>query len=575
MSVLNSFFKDLTNEESKFIPILEGDNLGLLMRCAINELDWFYYNYSREAEPSFEQSERLYVLSLGVARLVKIVLENRESFDVPVVTMPRRKDFTVKVLSLASALGIIQHGRRVAQTIAGGIGEIKKTGDMEYEVYIPEYIEDDGVYERAVVEHYNKESRQKLKDFSLHEKWREIEKEVEKKLDDLVYPFMEHYIGYGADPVLDEYFFGIASHEVSLKEGYDSYHYAVEFGGVRIQHYMLGLKFVVAHSMRHERFAEALVKKCSDIKLENVLTISADIDSFVESIRDAVNYFGSAYEGFEEIGIGEANIIFKVLTYGRESLDLIDPPGSPYPLSIKCSENGVIRALFGAYSEPVRYLLESLRFHFPKDFDRNQSGREKSLQRAVRRVIDDTINEVEYLENIKMRLDKRVLSDIDLVALEKKTGTIVFFQLKHQELYGADIHAKKMRNERLKKQASDWVDSVEKWVSGSGLNGVLKALQLPKDWGKNVDILKVVLSRHYAYSLRDVVVGGDSAFSNWPQFFNVAQIVKESSKPTLKDFIFALKENQEETNKEIHLQEPATRWSVHKLAFLVTQEKSR
>ncbi|MFG0873147.1 hypothetical protein ACF8QD_05510, partial [Aeromonas media] len=226
---------------------------------------------------------------------------------------------------------------------------------------------------------------------------------------------------------------------------------AIEFGGIKIQHYMLALKFLVSHSIRHERFAEALVKKCPEIKLENVLTISADIGPFVESIRDALNYFGSVYEGFEEIGMDQASKIFSVLTYGRENLNLIDPPGSPYPLSIKCSESGVIRALFGAHSEPVRYLLESLRYHFPKDYDKNQAAREASLQRAVRRVIDETCKSIEYLENVRMRANGQVLSDIDLVALEKSTGTIVFFQLKHQELYGAEVHSKTIRNDRLKK----------------------------------------------------------------------------------------------------------------------------
>ncbi|AVP95344.1 hypothetical protein [Aeromonas rivipollensis] len=575
MSILTSFFKDLNEEEAKFAPTLAGDNLGLIMRCAVNELDWYYYNYSRTPEPNNEQREQLYIIQLGVARLIKIVLESRESFDVPVVTTTRKSDLAIKVLSLVSALGIVQHGRRVAQTIAGGVGEIKKTGKAEYEISLPKDIEDDAFYERAVLEHYNTESRKRFADIFRHEKWQEMEKEVDKKLDELVYPFMNHYIGYGADPILDEYFLGLASHEVSLQEGYDTYHYAIEFGGIKIQHYMLALKFLVSHSIRHERFAEALVKKCPEIKLENVLTISSDIGQFVESIRDALNYFGSVYEGFEEIGMDQASKIFNVLTYGRENLNLIDPSGSPYPLSIKCSESGVIRALFGAHSEPVRYLLESLRYHFPKDYDKNQAAREASLQRAVRRVIDETCKSIEYLENVRMRANGQVLSDIDLVALEKSTGTIVFFQLKHQELYGAEVHSKTIRNERLKKQSMDWMRAVEVWVSNSGIEGVVKALQLPKSWAQNVQIIQVVLSRHYAYALRGIVDGEHSTFANWPQFFNTAQLTREKYKyPTLKDLLSVLQETQDKAERITYLPEPITRWKVRELEFLITQEES-
>ncbi len=50
MTTLKAFFSALNNAESKFLPMLAADNLGLLMRCAINELDWYYYNYSKSAE---------------------------------------------------------------------------------------------------------------------------------------------------------------------------------------------------------------------------------------------------------------------------------------------------------------------------------------------------------------------------------------------------------------------------------------------------------------------------------------------------------------------------------------------
>lgn len=575
MSILKSFFEDLNQEESKFIPALASDNLGLLMRCAINELDWYHYNYSKVAQPNDEQREQLYILQLGVSRIIKTVLESRESFDVPVVTTTRKPDLTMKVLSLVSGMGIIQHGRRVAQTIASGVGEIKKIGQTKYEIVLPEEIEDDDFYERAILEHYNRESRRNFADILNHEKLQEVEKEVDQKLSELVYPFMDHYIGYGADPILDDYFFGLASHELSLQEGYDAYHYAIEFGGIRIQHYMLALKFLVSHSMRHERFVEALVKKCPEIKLENILTISADIGPFVESIRDAVNYFGSVYEGFEAIGLDKANQIFNVLTYGRENLNLIDPPGSPYPLSIKCSESGAIRALFGAHSEPVRYLLESLRFHFPKDYDKNQAAREASLQRAVRRVIDEAINDIEYLENVKMRLNGQVLSDIDLVALEKSSGTIVFFQLKHQELYGAEIHSRSIRNGRLKSQARDWMHAVRVWVYKSGIDAIFKALQLPKSWSKNPQIFQVIISRHYAYALKDIVSGESSSFANWPQLFNAVQLAQKNHKsPTLRDLFSIIKETQQKAEKVTHLPEPPVKWKVHELEFQITQEQS-
>ncbi|MDW3293344.1 hypothetical protein NQ303_25965, partial [Escherichia coli] len=58
-----------------------------------------------------------------------------------------------------------------------------------------------------------------------------------------------------------------------------------------------------------------------------------------------------------------------------------------------------------------------------------------------------------------------MITGIDLVVVEKSTGIVFLCQLKHQELYGADLHAKHVRTTRLKKQASDWLTSMNNWLN--------------------------------------------------------------------------------------------------------------
>lgn len=126
-----------------------------------------------------------------------------------------------------------------------------------------------------------------------------------------------------------------------------------------------------------------------------------------------------------------------------------------------------------------------------------------------------------------------------------------------------------------KKQSMDWMRAVEVWVSNSGIEGVVKAFQLPKSWAQNVRIIQVVLSRHYAYALRGIVDGEHSAFSNWPQFFNTAQLTREKYKsPTLSDLFSVLQETQNKAVKITYLPEPITRWKVRELEFIITQEES-
>lgn len=574
MSALNSFFAALNEQEEYFRAMLKQDNLGLLMRCAINELDWYYYNYAKAENPTEDQHEQFYLLHLGTARLIKLALEARKSFDVPVVTTRRHRDLTIPVLEISSGLGMIQHGRRVAQGISHGLGTIEQTAAKEFVVTLPQEIEDEDYYEREVHRHYINESRRLFTDELIRSaQWKQLSDDVEKMLYDLVYPFAEHYIGYDADPLLDNYFYALAHHELSLQEGYDTYHYTTRFGGVRIQSYMEALTYLISISMRHERFAEALVKKAPEVKLENTLTISADIDPFVTSFVDAVNYFGAKYEDFEPIDFSQAQQIFDVLSYSRENTTLLDAPGSPYPLLVKCSDTGVIRSIFGAKAEPVRFLLESLRFHFPQDYDKNQSNRESSLQRGVRRVLDETFSDLEYRENLPMRLDGRVLSDIDLVVIDRPNRTMFLCQLKHQELYGSDLHAKAVRSKRLRTQIEKWLDSLDNWIANIGIEGLLEAVQLPKRMTEDLSLFQIVISRHFAYPLKEVVTGHSKAFANWDQFYNAVQLVKDNHpEPTLRNLVEALQDTQFIPETVTHLPEPRSKWHINDLVFVIEQE---
>lgn len=54
---LKQFFDALNAQESTFIPQLASDNLGLILRSAVNELDWYFYNITRTDNPTYEQQE--------------------------------------------------------------------------------------------------------------------------------------------------------------------------------------------------------------------------------------------------------------------------------------------------------------------------------------------------------------------------------------------------------------------------------------------------------------------------------------------------------------------------------------
>ena len=145
---------------------------------------------------------------------------------------------------------------------------------------------------------------------------------------------------------------------MQLYEGYDTFHYSTRFGGTSFQKYILALTFCISLFLRHERFAEALVRKVPAVKLENVLTISSETEGFVESLRDSLNYFGSAYEGFEEATLDEARKIFEIMSISRRNASLLARPASVLPLMVQCSDHDFIRCLTAVGPSAMQFLLD-------------------------------------------------------------------------------------------------------------------------------------------------------------------------------------------------------------------------
>ncbi|WP_157651541.1 hypothetical protein [Burkholderia ubonensis] len=568
-TTISRFFSALNEEEKKLIPRLAEDHLGINLRCALNELDLYHYN--RTQTPSSDEQKTYYILQLGVTRLVHLALKSRPSFDVPVVSFTRHPELSIPVLQAASALGIIQHGRRIAQYAAMGAAEITTSNRGEFNVKLPLKLKNNSGHEADVLEHFMLESKRRFENIFHTKPFQKLEKEVENKLSELVYPWETHFIGYDADPLLDDYFYGLAYHHMQLQEGFDSFHHKLKFGGICYQHYRLALIFIVSIYIRHEKFSEALIKKDKSINIENILTITSDIDPFIESLQTAVNYFGSAYEEYEELTMDDARIVFKVLSCGRHNMDLVSAPGSPMPLIVQCSDQGFIRCLAGARSEPARYLLESLRYHFPLDYDRNQLSREGALQQAIKRILRKAFTGLDFRENLNAKVAGELLTDIDLIVIEKITGIVLLCQLKHQDLYGSNLHAEKIRGERLVDQTQGWLIAVDKWLNQIGVEGLRRSLQLNDD-SPTLQVYRLVIAKHFAHQLMDLSSLQGALYTNWPQLVLATETV--SRKPAqhgLADLINCLQEIPEHQSAYEYESEENTKWSVGNLTFSIFQ----
>ena len=571
-STLKKFFAALDFEEADFLSTLATQDGDLILRTAVNELDWLQYSLQHK-DLDFDEQEGLYILSLGVARLIKLTLDSRDSPELG-YNLIRDERRSIPVLEIASGLGMIQHGRRIAQTVSAGLCAIHAEGDSDFVVTLPAVVPDDEYYERAVCTHYQEQSRRAFQEVLSSRKLQKVKVKVDRLLRDLVYPFQEHFIGYGAHRILDDYFFALAYSEVQLADGVDNFPHAARFGGVSFRNYLLGLVFIVSLYIRHERFAVALVEKSKRVKMENILTITAEVRGMVQSIRYAINHFGSVYAGFEAVSLEQAHQIFSVLSVSKETTKLLDAPAVPMPLLVQYSREGVLRCLSGARDHPVQFLLNSLRYRFTADYSREQQTRENVMQRAIKRVLDRVFPGLTYSENIEIKLDGRAVTDIDLVLTEATSGAVVLCQLKHQDPYASDLNARRVRSSRLREEGGRWLGSIDRWLARVGDGGVRSSLRLTKSFPPPT-IYRVLIAKHYAHPLTSLTQRPDAACGTWPQFFNAVRLVKGQAGRvrSLHDLIATLKKMEAPGGRQEHEAGPPTKWTIRGLTFRVCQSE--
>lgn len=570
-SILSDFFNSLTIQEEKIYPILENDKSGMIFRSAINELNLMNYKGISEYNGTLGQDEYYYIFKLGVSRLLKITLEKNKNFDLPAVMFLRDSVISEETHYIVKGLGMIEHGRRVGQSVNSGYSEIDKDGKNSFKITLSSNLIDEENYENTLSYLCKKNNLRKRNIFLSSEYIKKLNKEMSNKMIELVYIYNNHFIGYNSDPILDEYYFALAYNELSNQDGFDTFHFSAKIGGITFQNYKLAIAFIMSVITKHEKFAESLIIKEPSILIENILTTSLDSEEFIEHMCIAINYFESQLQEHSPLELRDAKKIFEVLSYSRSNIKVLDRPSAELPMLIQSSKSNFFCCIAARYSAPLQYLHDSLRFNFSKEYDKLQQSREKSLQNTIKIIFDNNFNGLKRIDNIKIKENGKIKTDIDLIIIEEKTGSVFLCQLKHQDLYGSDIHAKHIRTTRLKEQASYWLSTINSWLDKTSNEKIRKTLQINSKL-KNLKFYKIFITRHYAFSLKDISKSNDTAYFNLLQLFNTIKEAIQDNKSTEKSISIIIEKSKElETTfgNIKYIKEPQSIWKIDDLCFSV------
>jgi hypothetical protein len=523
--IIREFLNALALEEESVRRNLSSDYLGMAFRTAINELDWYVWNYAQQQEPTEEQEEQYYLISLGVARLIRLMLEIHDSFHFPALTFRRQDGPCRRVLTVVSHLGFIQHGRRVADSALAGICQATRSATGRFEFILPAGIINHGAVEEDVNSHFARETARVRHEYTQQPEGRNLQNVVDELHHENVFVFREHFMGYGADPLLDVHYFQIAWRDLRSATGFDSFNELREFGGIIYLKYTLAAAFVNSLCLKHEAFCRAMVKKHPEIRMENILTISADRAGFIVSIREALDHFGRDFLHYTPTTAEQAEQIFETITITRRNADLLDGASPALPCIIEFAHGGIVKCLAGRYRQ-MEFLLGALRRDYPREYDAYQQLREGSFQTAVEGLLASSFPDLEMRRNIRLRREGRELTDVDLAVIDPQQGNLLLIQLKFQDTAGGNFRAEASRMGRFRDEAVRWLDTVSGWLGSADQQTLRSTFRIPR--GTRINrIRKLILGRHHAWSLRSVRLDDDTVFASWNQLINTVMLMEK------------------------------------------------
>lgn len=569
--IIREFMNALALEEESVIRDLASDRLGMAFRTAINELDWYVWNYAQQQEPTEEEEEQYNIISQGVARLIRLSMRIHGGFPVPALTFRRQNGPYREVLTLVSHLGFIQHGRRVVDSAFAGICQVTRGAEGRYEFVLPAGMINHGAVEDDVSSHFARETARVRHEFLQQAEGRKLQKVVNEMHVENVYIYREYFMGYDADPLLDEYYFQIAWSNLRGETGFGSFNELREFGGITYLKYTLAAAFMNSLCLKHEAFCRAMVKKHPEIRMEDILTISADRAELITSIREALNLVGSKFLHYTTTTEDQAEQIYEAIAITPRNADLLDGAFPALPCIIEFAHGGIVKCLAGRYRQ-MEFLLGSLRRAYPREYDAYQQLREGSFQAVVERLLTASFPDLDMRRNIRLRRDGRELTDIDLAVIDRRQGYLLLVQLKFQDSAAGDFRVEASRMGRFRDESVRWLEVVSGWLDATDEQTLRSTFRMPR--GVRISrIRKLVLGRHHAWSLRSARIDNDTSFATWNQLVNTVMLMgkRQGDFRTLNGLHTLLRTYIVEAPDRYHRDEAPVEYILNGLKFAVVQ----
>lgn len=420
------------------------------------------------------------------------------------------------------ALSVVQHCGRIASCEKlldyerAGLGTFfQNNGELQFE-YTPKYLGLEAIETEEANWILEEVADMQKPALNLLES---VQPEIHERMKKLVYCWADHFIGYNTAPDIDQFFDqrGLLASQRML--GNDSFADDAVFGGRPFSFYREGLRTVVGWAIKHMHFAAILQSQRPDLRIQNLMTVTADIDHLTSELACALN--ATEKDASEVLSVLETNL--------KNAKHLLVNGHAPPPL-LRVSSEQFLKVVSGFLIAPLQTMLRNLRVQHQHDWDRAVNEREDHFRDELLLLFpQDSL--VKFPTAITLKKGNQRCTDVDSVVFDKNSGVVGLFQLKWQDPFGHMMRerAAKMRN--FSTEAVKWIDTVCAFFANATHEESCQLLGLSYKSKRPLQYRLFVIGRHFAHFSGETIPDNRAAWMVWPQLMRLAKKAATSENP--------------------------------------------
>jgi len=415
------------------------------------------------------------------------------------------------------------------------LGRFSKIGDYKYQFVLNT---DKYPMERIELEDYYNYC-DKLANIELHKgDFIEIQNIMKK----LLFVHNKKFIGYRADDKVDKYFEMKALEMASEFYGCLDFEDSALFGGVEYKHYVTSIITFMGITLKHLEFCRLHIEMHPEIKLIDIVDVYHTEEDNALTLHYSLN-----------IPITTARKIIGVLTTQKGDLDkLKDTHNHSYPMFLKVSNTILMRVSLSFLVDPFMFLFQQLQNRFPNDWNRENNGREELFRKQLYKKIPDNVGLTKINKNMNIYVNKKRMTDIDALIIDRESKTMALFQLKWQEPFGDSLSKRNSKKNNFISTSNKWIESVRKWIEESSSKEKadafgLKSYEFESEWRYSL----FVIGRHFSRFSMDNSSRGDACWCNWYRLINACESINQSRTINYIDLLYELIEESYKRQQEV------------------------